>query len=167
MFFDKLIYNEESGNLIWKSETRNSGKIAGQIKRNKVNDIEYVWVGIGFAGKVYKIFGHRIAWLIKTGEWPVVDIDHKDGNGLNNKFDNLRSVDRITNNKNHKLQKNNKSGLPGVGYLTRLDKWRVYSSDSAETRKQVHLGVYSDFFEACCVRKSFELNNGFTIRHGK
>lgn len=167
MFLNKLHYDEKSGNLIWKVGTKYPGKVAGQIKTNKRGGNKYIWVGIGFDGKVYKILGHRIIWFIKTGAWPKADIDHKDGDGLNNRFSNLRSVDRETNNKNHKIQRNNKSGLAGVGYLSRLSKWRVYSSDSTQTRKQIHLGVYSDFFEACCIRKSFELNNGFTIRHGK
>jgi hypothetical protein len=37
-----------------------------------------------------KCFGHRIAWLYQTGEWPVGGVEHIDGNQTNNRWENLR-----------------------------------------------------------------------------
>jgi HNH endonuclease len=37
-----------------------------------------------------KHFAHRVAWLWMTGEWPVAEIEHKDGNRSNNRWGNLR-----------------------------------------------------------------------------
>lgn len=61
-----------------------------------------------------RIFGklrqsHRVIWLMKTGEWPKGEIDHKDRNPLNNRWDNLRDVDHTRN-----MDNRDKSGVAGV-----------------------------------------------------
>jgi hypothetical protein len=57
---------------------------------------------------------HRLAWLYMTGEWPTDIIDHKNRNGLNNRWDNLREADQELNLANASVQKNNKAKLKGV-----------------------------------------------------
>lgn len=44
---------------------------------------------------------HRLIWAYMTGEWPEY-IDHIDGDRLNNRWDNLRSVSKSVNNRNSK-----------------------------------------------------------------
>lgn len=43
---------------------------------------------VNFKGK--NVLAHRLAWFIVTGSFPDHDIDHKDMNPLNNKWNNLR-----------------------------------------------------------------------------
>ncbi len=100
-------------------------------------------MGIGYAGKIYKIFGHRIAWLIAEGVWPD-EVDHVNGEGRDNRLVNLRSGSRSDNNKNHKKQSNNSSGLPGVSFMKTKSIWRVFGSRGG---KQVHLKVTIDFLK--------------------
>lgn len=69
IIFEKLSYDKVSGILSWKGTSKNSGKAAGYYRTN-LSGITYLIVGIGYEGKVYKIFGHRLAWLIVTGVWP-------------------------------------------------------------------------------------------------
>lgn len=161
IIFEKLSYDKVSGILSWKGTSKNSGKAAGYYRTN-LSGIQYLIVGIGYEGKVYKIFGHRLAWLIVTGVWPD-EIDHIDGDGRNNKWENLSNGNRTDNNKNHKRQINNSSGLPGVSFVTSTGKWRVFGNKEG---KQVHLKSTRDFFEACCTRKSWEVYNGYSVRHG-
>lgn len=62
-----------------------------------------------------------------TGEFPEGDIDHKDGNGKNNRFGNLRDVPtRMNVHNQHKKKRDGKhSPYIGVGYHKRDRLWRA------------------------------------------
>ena len=53
---------------------------------------------------------HRLIMKAQKGQ----EIDHKDGNPLNNLISNLRIATRAQNQQNRKLHKNNTSGFKGV-----------------------------------------------------
>jgi hypothetical protein len=53
---------------------------------------------------------HRFIVSAKPG----TEVDHRDGNGLNNCRSNLRVTDKIGNQRNRGKQKNNSSGYKGV-----------------------------------------------------
>jgi hypothetical protein len=93
---------------------------------------------------------HRLAWLYVHGEWPNGVIDHINGDRSDNRIANLRDVSQRANTLNVPLRKTNKSGISGVWWHARIKRWRV-SIDGKN-----HLGHFSDFFEACCARKSAE-----------
>jgi len=68
---------------------------------------------IGVKGK--KVFEHRLAWFYMTGEWPKDEIDHIDGNPLNNRFSNLREATSAQNKQNRRrARSDNKHGLIGA-----------------------------------------------------
>ena len=70
-------------------------------------------VAICVGGK--KRAAHRLAWLYMTGEWPKHEIDHIDGNPLNNCFANLREATGAQNKQNqHRPHIDNVSGFLGV-----------------------------------------------------
>lgn len=116
---------------------------------------------ISTKGRTYQ--ASRLAWFLHHGRWPLHNIDHIDGNPLNNRVHNLRDVPQGINMMNRNKFKNNKSGITGVHKEER--GWRVRVSING---KKKCLGIYKDFFEACCARKSYEnQREGFTERHGK
>lgn len=91
-----------------------AGRVAGRL-----NGMGYVIIGINRRG--YR--AHRLAWLYMTGDWPLHQIDHIDGNRANNVFANLRDIPCHGNLQNTKIQVNNTSGYPGVGFHRASGKW--------------------------------------------
>jgi hypothetical protein len=122
-------------------------------------------------GKSYirlQIFGvhymaHRIIWFYMYGVWPDY-IDHIDGNGINNKIDNLREVKYSENLKNKRLYSKNKSGISGVTYLEETNNYKVYIISN---RNKIYLGRHDSIFEAACAKKSAENKYGFHPNHGE
>ncbi len=54
-----------------------------------------------------------------------LEIDHKDGDGLNNRRNNLREATRSQNNHNQRRSKNNTSGFKGVTWHKAGGKWQA------------------------------------------
>lgn len=74
---------------------------------------------------------------------PAIEIDHKDGNGLNNTKDNLRTCTKSQNCANRGLRSDNLSGFKGVSWA--YGKWRTRITVE---QKIIHIGRYSDIIEA-------------------
>lgn len=96
----------------------------------------------------YKV--HRIIWLYMTGEWPKAFIDHVNGDGLDNRWANLREATIAENAKNRRLNRNNTSGFKGVSFAKRANK---YTAQVTANRKRVCLGFFDtpeDAYAAYC-----------------
>lgn len=99
-------YNPNTG------EFTHLGKITGRAKRKTFgtkNSAGYPRIYI--QGKSYLC--SRLAFLYMAGYMPK-EVDHIDRNPANTKWDNLRASNRVTNNYNRGVQKNNKLGIKGV-----------------------------------------------------
>ena len=126
-----LRYDEQSGHLYWvgKSHPRSPikiGALAGQEKGG------YIYIGI--MGK--KLLAHRIAWAIKTGKWPTKIIDHKDLNGANNRWANLRLATRSQNRANSSTKRT----LPKGVYKN--SNSNNYSAVIIHNYHRLHLGTF-------------------------
>jgi hypothetical protein len=89
---------------------------------------------------------HRLAWLYVYGVWPVHTIDHINGVRNNNRISNLRDVTIQSNLHNQSTPyKSNKSGLRGVSFEARSNKW--YARIRVNT-KSVMLGYFLTAQEA-------------------
>jgi hypothetical protein len=87
-------------------------------------------------GENYKqILLHRFIMLEPAGS----EIDHVDGNGLNNTRANLRICSHSLNMKNRKIPKNNKTGYKGVSFTKRC--YRAYIEVDG---KKISLGCFSN-----------------------
>lgn len=147
-------YDKENGKLFWKDHWHNAtksrilGKEAGTIVYNKGN--KYVHVGI--YGKQYGI--HRLIYFIEINNYDDgLCIDHIDGNGLNNRINNLRLV---TNRKNTQNRKSHRNGrLVGAHYITSRNKWE---SSIQVNGKRVRLGRYDTELKAHNAYKNAHYN---------
>lgn len=130
-----LDYDSESG-LITRKVSR-SNRPAGEVT-GRVNSEGYRASGVD--GKSY--LNHRLAWLHFYGVWPSHEIDHIDGNRLNNKISNLRDVPKRTNMENQsKAHSNNKTtGLLGVSIDKKTGKFKAQIRVGL---KKIHIGYYA------------------------
>jgi hypothetical protein len=89
---------------------------------------------------------HRFAWLYVHGKWPDGNIDHIDGNGHNNRLENLRDVTQAINTQNNrKARSNSQSGFLGVIF----DKSRgLYRAEITLNGKNKYLGRFGTPEEA-------------------
>ena len=92
---------------------------------------------------------HRLIMKAKKGEI----VDHINGNGLDNRKENLRIVTKRENSINSKIQSNNTSGVKGVALDKSRGKWIVQIMID---KKSKNLGRFDTFEEAVKVRKDAE-----------
>lgn len=84
-----------------------------------------------------------------------IEIDHVNGNTLDNRKFNLRIVTHQENMMNQRvLPSNNTSGYIGVGYNK---KTRKYSSQIKINQKRIYLGEYINIEDAISARKNAEI----------
>ena len=114
-------------------------------------------------GKPYK--AHRVIWEMTHGEIPSnMEIDHINGIRLDNRIENLRLATRRENMRNTRVGLNNQTGIKGV-FKKRSGRYEVSIGDGNGRHK--YIGYYSDFFDACCARKSAETKSEYHENHGR
>ena len=137
---EALDYDPETGLFTWLVRTSiriMAGDVAGCPTQSGY------W-RIGLDGHDYQ--AHVLAWFWVHGEWPTNDIDHIDGDGLNNRLDNLRDVPRNVNMHNVVAPyQNNTSGYRGASFHRQSGKWRASIGVNG---KRVHLGLFDTPEEA-------------------
>lgn len=155
-------YDENLGVLIWK-ERYNNNKFNGRYANKPAgcltvysDNLTYIQVRVKH--KLY--LAHRIIWYMLYGEEPNI-IDHVDGDGLNNRPDNLRNTDITNNQRNLRMNKTNTSGITGVSKFR--DKWQA---GIWVDNKRVNLGVFNTFEEAVKARKYAEVAYDYHPNHG-
>lgn len=81
------------------------------------------------------------------------EVDHLNGDGLDNRRANLRVCDRSINLRNRvRLNDNNTSGATGVTFEKTKKKWRAQAKRSG---KHIFLGLFEAFEDAVKARASF------------
>ena len=111
-----LQYDPETGILRWKEQRGGvkKGDIAGCF------DGYHGYIRLRIRKKMY--MSHRLCWLLLTGKWPKQQIDHINGDRIDNRACNLRECTLSQNQRNKLKMKNNTSGYTGV-YKTTTNKW--------------------------------------------
>tara|TARA_R110000822_G_scaffold265880_1_gene389776 strand:+ start:397 stop:918 length:522 start_codon:yes stop_codon:yes gene_type:complete len=163
----------DDGRLIWRddrpahhfasertrqrSTTRLGGKEAGTNNRG------YRRIRMDSCGTVY---AHRIIYAMhhRALPDPHLEIDHIDGDRLNNNPENLRLVTASVNQRNQTKYANNTSGVNGVSWEKSRQKWRAYIRIR---NVQLHLGCFATKPEAIAARQTADAEYGFTERHGQ
>lgn len=89
----------------------------------------------------------RTIYLHRTlmGEPEGLEVDHRDGDGLNNRRANLREATRSQNQHNRRIRTDISSGFKGVYWNKRGQKWRAFIRING---KEKHLGYFTTPEEA-------------------
>lgn len=155
-----LSYDPSTGEFRWRVD---KGRV-------RPGDLAGVAADNGRGKKYWKIkidgrkyLAHRLAWLVTHGHHPLNVIDHIDGNGRNNRLQNLRSVSVSENQKNLRKSSNNTSGVVGVVWCKARNKWQAQIKARG---KNHNLGRFESKTEATIARKAAEAKYGFHANHG-
>lgn len=161
-------YDPVTGRLTWRAREgmprrngRYAGKEAGCVRTNE-------------DGKSYRkisvdglqMLAHRAIWTMVEG--PIPDdmmVDHEDGNGLWNAWENLRLVDDFGNRKNVRKSSLNTTGYVGVRRADTLKE--SYQAFVNHRGVFTHLGVRPTAQEAYELRLDYERRNGFHPNNGQ
>ena len=146
-------FDYRDGDLYRKKGRRGAkaGSKAGHVHTDKQTGRQYIHVG--FNHKMYLI--HRFIWAWHGNFLePNQQIDHIDGNSLNNRIENLRAATHKQNCENRKgAQKNSKTGVKGVSWAKKAKKWEAQIQHNG-TKK--HLGYYETKEDAIAARIAAE-----------
>lgn len=103
------------------------------------------------------IYMHREIMRITIGcDLNGIQVDHQDGDRLNDRRSNLRIATHADNMRNRGKQENNTSGHPGVSWHKR-DK--VWQSQISVNDKTIHLGLFTDLQDAIVARRAAEIQH--------
>jgi len=174
---ESLLYDKESGVLTWKtrppehfSSIRSqkrwnstfSGRKAGYRKRDTGSTNSYR-IEINLSGKKYP--AARVAWMI-SHQNPIPDgmeVDHINGDAMDNRLANLRLVDHASNMRNQRLHRTSTTGVSGVVWKKRDSKFEARIRAHGKWR---HIGQYSTLIDAVAARRRVEREYGFHENHG-
>lgn len=135
-----FLYDPATGVFRWRADIR--------VGRNKAFVLARAGEVAGFpSGYGYwslsvdgvRTSGHRVAWLLMTGEWPKRDIDHVNGDRADNRWANLRLATRSENMENLKgPHADSQTGFLGVSR-----KRGKFEASITKNRRRYRLGVFA------------------------
>jgi Demerecviridae HNH endonuclease len=103
-----LDYDLRTGVFTWRERRGRvkAGDVAGTCSHDGIK--------IRVNGRRYPASHLAVLWM--TGKLPSDEINHRDGNITNNRWTNLRSIDRSQKHYNRGKQQNNSVGFKGVTF---------------------------------------------------
>ncbi len=132
------LYKDKGFAIIDSQDSQKISKHRWYLRKKKT--VSYAITSIRHGNKSRKTGMHNLILIAGNG----LEIDHIDGNGLNNRRSNLRVCTRSQNLMNMRKSKGS-SKYKGVHWRKDSKKWRAYIMLNY---KQTHLGFFNDETEA-------------------
>lgn len=175
-----LRYDPESGRLTWRWRTAEvyPERFAKGIRRMESWNSHYAGLealrgvsrpGGYLTGTIFgiRVRAHRVIWAMVNGFWPMVEVDHIDGDKMNNRISNLRLAGKTENMRNMPIPKTNTSGILGVGKNFTSSGRLRWTATIRENGRAKHLGYFDTAEQAKAARKDAERRLGFHPNHGR
>lgn len=164
-------YDPETGLLFWRErgadtmpDLRNrsswNAKHSGREALRSINNNGYK-IGLVFG---QPLLAHRAVWIMAHGSCPG-EIDHINGDKLDNRLANLRLVDTATNQRNKPRTHKNTSGVVGVTFHKGTGRWAA--KIGIGNRRTEWLGTYENFEDAVAARREAEVRHAYHPNHGR
>lgn len=151
-----LEYN--NGNLFWKKSPAPNvtvGDMVGSINAERGYRTACI--------QGFRIPVHRIIFYMFNDYLPV-DVDHRNGNRLDNNHGNLRASTKSQNRHNTKILKRNTSGVKGVHWSRKYKGW---VAQIVVNSKHKYLGLFWDKYTAeLTIRRERLIIHGEFANHG-
>lgn len=127
------LFEYKDGKLLWKISRSNAIVVGQEAGTKYTRGYRRVY----FDGKTHAV--HRVIWQMFNGNIPDgMQIDHIDGNPLNNKIENLRLVTAEQNSLNRAYKGKTKN----VSFCSENNKYKVSLKSSG---KRIFFGYFEDF----------------------
>lgn len=157
-------------NEIWRSidcnlnyEISSHGRVrnnkTGRIMKQSICGDGYYGLNLSNKATIKKLIIHRLvaeAFCEKNENDNIVD--HIDRNRSNNYFENLRWCSQEINCKNMTLSKRNKSGIKGIHFHNKKQKWIATWNENKKPKTKEFILIE----EAIQCRKDMELLHNYT-----
>lgn len=151
-------YDEKTGDLY---------RWVGGIKRKTGTPVRRdvdSYLAVTVMNKTY--LAHRVAFFLKTGNWPMADVDHINGIRSDNRWENLRAATRAENLWNRKPS-HNKAGQKGVTIHRNANRRKRYGANITTRYKTTFIGWFETPEEAgAAYAAAAAVQHGEYARHG-
>lgn len=170
-------YDWENGGLFWRPHVRKRGPGRPSTGKIYLGCVRYYPGGYRTVTARFRYTQYQVCHLVllwHTGSFPApgMEVDHIDGNPLNNRIENLRVVSSTVNRQNlHGCTKTSSTGLLGVCVRRRKGDGEFYAGIRVPNPighgegKKIYFGPFATPEEAHAVyiEKKRELHEGCTI----
>ncbi|WAX10126.1 DNA endonuclease [Bacteroides phage BU241P1] len=153
-------YDYETGVLYWRWRINNRVPKTLEAGRQRKSS---GYLDVQVHGRFYLV--HRVVMLMCYGFYGEgLEVDHINHVRNDNRLVNLRFVTRRENTRNQSVSSKNTSGVTGVYFIKRLQK---YAAQIKVNREAIYLGIFETLEEAAAARAEANLKFNFHNNHGK
>lgn len=140
-----LHYDPDTGAFTWRKRDDERPCWNSRYTKGRAGTINETtgYVVINTGKRLYR--AHRLAWLYVHCRWPLLQIDHRNGDRTDNRINNLREASQAENNANASVRADNRCGLKGVRINPISGRYRARIKINGKAK---HLGYFDSPQEA-------------------